>query len=378
MRLSHSKLGLILSCPMSYYLNYYQGIGLRDTKTAFAIGSAVHYGIEHSTSDLSEYFKENGGFKSRLDYGYDQLLSEAMVYGYLKHKERIFEDILTISDPLGRPIRKLTLEDEQHELYITGKLKSHLPGVKFHDFVGIVDLLLLTNEGFIIVDYKTSSNTPNWSDYLEQVYRYIFLLQTAFPEVPIVKIGIINVRKTKIRQSKGENQSQFYARLKLEYEINDENYVNFHAYSPETLDSKLLEAYIANMSRMADSAHLTDERKQWYINYGSAMGMYGKSTYYDIFYRTPDAFILYNITDHIYNTETKTFDKVRNCVPLDMQVIELDNKILNKYELFRTAITNVGYDKEYTNNWLKKNYRTDDSLLELYWLTFEKEVCNGS
>ena len=142
MKLSHSKLSTILSCPMSYYLSYVMGISKKDTKPALAIGSAVHWGIEHNTEDLTDYWKDNGSFRSRDDYGRDQLLAEAMVHGYMKHKDEIFEQMLTDHETGD----KLQLIEETHELYVTGKLKSKIKGVEFHDFVGIVDLLLLTDK----------------------------------------------------------------------------------------------------------------------------------------------------------------------------------------------------------------------------------------
>ena len=216
MRLSHSKLSKIMSCPMSYRLSYELGIWTKVEKPALTIGSAVHYGIEHNTTDLSDYFKEKGTFKQGDSYTREQLLSEAMVHGYLKHKDFIFEQILTDPDT-GE---KLTLEDETHELYVTGKLESFLENQDYHDFVGIIDLLLLTNKGFVICDYKTSTYEPDWDGFLDQIYRYIFMLQSEFPDIPIVKVGIINIKKSAIRQKKLENESQFLNRLMWEYEQN--------------------------------------------------------------------------------------------------------------------------------------------------------------
>ena len=58
MKLSHTKLQTILECPMTYFLNYKEGIKLKEEKSALAIGSAVHWGIEHNTDDLEEYYNE--------------------------------------------------------------------------------------------------------------------------------------------------------------------------------------------------------------------------------------------------------------------------------------------------------------------------------
>ena len=332
MKLSHSKLACILNCPMTYYLSYVCGISKKIEKPALAIGSAVHWGIEHNTEDLTDYFAKNGTCRSRDSYGRDQLLAEAMVHGYLKHKDEIFEKLLTYND------EKLELVDESHELYVTGKLNSSLKTIDHHDFVGIIDLLLLTNKGFVLIDYKTSSFEPDWNNYLDQIYRYIFMLKSEFPDIPVVKIGIVNIRKTGIRQKKNENNEEFFRRMKFEYDINDENYVNYHEYNPDDLNKDLIENYIQNLTVMADTAQTIVDNNLYYINYSAAIGQYGRSDYYDIFYKTPDAHVLYKISDHIYDEESNNIVESRDCVPIDMLMIEDCGfgKIVNKYERFKS------------------------------------------
>lgn len=362
MKLSHSKLSTILSCPMTYYLSYEQGISKKVTKPALAIGSAVHWGIEHNTEDLTEYF---GSAES--EYTRDQLLSEAMCHGYFKHKDNIFKEIL--KDPITG--ENLELKDEKHELYVTGNLASN----KFsenHAFVGIIDLLLLTNKGFVLIDYKTSSYEPQWEGYVEQLYKYIFLLQSEFPDIPIVKIGVVNIKKTGIRQKKAENYSQFLNRMKFEYELNDENYVSYHEYPMSVIDKNLVKDYISNLSKMADTAQTIVDNRLFFINYYAANGQYGKSDYWDIFYKTPDAYMLYKISDHVWNEEEQKYDDSRDCVPIDMQVIEHDN-ILNKYHIFKELADNTTNLTEAFIDSLSDKYIIDIDLLMRYVETYIHE-----
>lgn len=375
MKLSHSKLSCILANPMEYFLSYKMGIFPKVKKAALSIGSAVHWGIEHNTEDLSEYYKEEGTFKQGDNYTDDQLLAEAMVHGYFKNKDKIFDEILTDS----KTGEKLQLIEETHEIYLTGKLKSLSQNVP-HDFVGIIDLLLLTDKGFIIIDYKTSSREPDWDSYIEQIYRYIFLLETCFPEIPIVKLGIVNLRKTGIRKKVRENNDSFRARLRQEYELNDEAYVTAHMYEPEKLNRDLLDEYILNLSRMADAAAMIELNNMWFINYGAANGPY-RSDFWDIYYKTPSCFVLYNIMDTIYDKEAKKMLQYRDCRPLDMMVIDKKN-VLNKYEQFKAqsvAFYSVRDDinKEELFEHLKKNYIVDDELLEEYWDTLVHEIEEG-
>lgn len=369
MKLSHSKLSTILSCPMTYYLGYVQGIKKKVEKTALAIGSAVHWGIEHDTEDLTEYFNDNGSFRQENNLSKEQLLAEAMVHGYRKHKDELFMNLL--SDPVTG--EQLELVDELHETYLTGKLKSFREKELTHDFVGIIDLLLLTNKGFILVDYKTSTYIPDWDNYLDQLYRYIFELKSNFPDTPIVKIAIINIRKAGIRQKKNETEFEFLQRLKFEYDINDENYVNYHEFLPSALNQDHINNYIDNLAKMADTAHMIDKNKMWYINYGAADGQYGKSEYWDIFYHTPGAEALYNISDYIWSEDEQQFVKTRDCVEIDMKVIEHDN-VLNKYSIFKQELLDTSsQSKEEFFRELAENYFVDRNLLDIYWQTYIKE-----
>ena len=368
MKLSHSKLNCILNCPMEYYLRYVEGISAKDKATALTIGSAVHWGIEHNTEDLDEYAKLFGTFKQDVGYSKEQLLAESMVHGYMKHKDEIFDKILTYNG------KKLKLLSEEHEVFMTGYLKSY----KFdkpHEFIGIIDLLLKTDEGYVIIDYKTSSMIPNWDDYLEQLYRYIFLLKETHPETPLIKIGIINLRKSGIRQKRTETEIEFLNRLKLEYDINDEELINYHEFDPKNIDVHLLDNYIKNLSKMADAAQSIVDGGQFYINFGSAKNQYGKSEFYDIFFETPGAEVLYKIQDKIWNEDENKFNDVRDCVGLDMKVINNAN-ILNKFSKFKNEIKGAGskMTEEEFIKYLHKKYMCDDSLIDSYFDTMLHEL----
>lgn len=360
MKLSHSKLSLLLTNPMEYYLSYRMGITPKFEKPALSIGSATHWGIEHDTEDLTDYFGD------RDNYGRDQLLAEAMVHGYRFHKNQIFDELLTDTDG-----SKMQLIQETHELFINGKLKS-FKYPEPHIFVGIIDLLLLTDKGFIIVDYKTSSMIPDWDNYLDQLYRYIFLIESEFPGVPVKKIAIINLKKSRAKATRGENNTSFLNRLKKDYEINDDSSVNWHIFDPHDLDKKFIDLYIDNLSRMADTAQSIDINNMWFINWSST-NSYGGSVYKNIIYHVPDCYVLYNIKDEIYDEYSKEVKKIRDCKPIDMEVIDKSN-ILNKYSAFEANALSLfsvteNVDKDTLFTYLKKNFICDDDLLEKYWIT---------
>lgn len=372
MRLSHSKLCCILDCPMTYFLRYKQGISLKEKKRALTIGSDVHYGLEIASSDLHQHYIDEGTLSNGAGYSREQVLAEVMVQNFLDRKDEIFDKILT-DHTTGE---KLQLIEEVHELEITGKLKSYTEKEP-NDFLGIIDLFLLTNKGIIILDYKTSSFTPNWDEYLDQIYRYIFLAQSAFPDTPIIKIGIINLIKDKLDWKRGETENAFRRRLTNLY-AEDTDLINYHEFTPDNLDQLKIDRYITNLAHQADLANAIDRDNIFYINYGSAVGKYGKSDYYDIFYHTPYAYLLYNISDFIYDEDEKKELTSRDCVQIDMMVIDHDN-VLNKYEKFKlqalafySQSEQIDKDKLFSD--LKKRFITDDSLLERYWTTLLYEI----
>lgn len=366
MKLSHSKLNKIFECPMSYYLNYVQGISLKTEKSALAIGSAVHWGIEHNTEDLTDYYYNEGSFKQKNNYTVDQLLAESMVHGYLLHKNEIFADILKDTET-GE---QLEIIDEEHELELYGKLKSNK--YKEHNFMGIIDCLLLTEKGWIVIDYKTSSMTPDWSKYLEQLYRYIFLLQENFPEVPVYKLVIINIKKTAIKQKKNECEESYFKRLKDEYDLN-EDLISSHIYDPKEFDEKLIKLYINNLTLMADNAQLIVDNQMWFINFNNAISVYGKSEYYDIFYHTPNAYLLYKIKDITWDDDDG-WKTTRDCRAIDMLTIEHPN-VLNHYNDFVEKGPDLSlFDKQEVFDFFRKNYIVDEELLEIYWKTYQKQI----
>jgi len=370
---SHSSSSMLISNPAEFFLNYIEGIKPITESKALAIGSAVHHGIEVNDSNLDAYVKETGGFEAVGGYSTEQLLAECMVEAYLKKKDQLFDQILTMKDGT-----KAKLLEEMHEIKLDEKIGDNL-------FTGIIDLLLLVEwngkKYFIVVDYKTSSMEPSYEQYLDQVYRYIYLLKKEFPDVPVVKIGIINLRKTMIRPKKNENEESYRNRIRIEYD--NENLVNYFEYLQEDLDPIRLQAYFSNLERTVNFVQSVYDNKQWFINYAALTSKYGKSQYYDIFMHTPDAHQLFKIKDTIINEENwneEELTEYRPCLPIDMEVLEKTN-VMNHYkkykELYKKAESNPLFSKDEFTKEVKKDYLTDDSLLESYNKTIEFEKKKG-
>ena len=299
-----------------------------------------------------------------------------MVSAYLAKKDIIFNQILTDYDGMS----KLELQDEFHELDIL----AILPSYKFktpHEFHGIIDLLLLTNKGWIIIDYKTSSLAPDFDKYLDQVLRYCWMLKKNFPDIPVYKIGIINVRKIKLRQKEKENDENFVMRITREYTINDNDLVVYHQFDPSDFEENKMNLYIENLSRMADFAQTIEDNGLWFINYGNAVSVYGKSEFWDLFYKTQNCFYLYKIKDPMFNPEFNEITEYRDCNQLDMDCLTIPN-LMNHFTDFERFVfeelpENIEFIASEVYNELTKHYTIDPGLFETYWTELLRKIEAG-
>jgi len=367
---SHSSLNTIMNNPAEFCLSYLWGFKPKVEKTALSVGSAIHWGIEHATSDLSEYYNEKGSFKQWNNYTDEQLLAECIVDAYLRRKDKIYEEFLK-DDKTGN---KLQILDEQHELRLTSHIDSRI-FKEGHNFIGIIDLLLLTENGWILIDYKTGSQKVDYDEYKSQLFKYINLLEYNFPEVPIYKIGIIHLQKTGIRRKKNENDESYRQRIKMEYELNEDNLIEGHTYKREEFDNEQFKNYINSLSQQIDTAQIIEDNNLFFVNYSNIKGMYGPSQFADIFYKTKDNYMLYTIKDTIYSEDDGVLTEYRDCEPIDMLVLENSN-ILNKYNKFKYEVEKLkleGFNtKDKLFEQLKEKYMCSDKLLDEYYLTYSK------
>lgn len=381
MHLSHSGLQLLLTCPASYFLSKKQGISLKKEAKALQVGSAFHWGCEHNTEDLKGYLDEIDPFQNLYnDFTKEVALATGMVHGYLKKKESIYKQILKSYEG-----EDLTLVDEFHEL----DLLCDLPSLRFeknHEFHGIIDLLMLTDKGWIILDYKTSSMRPDFDKYLDQVLRYCWMVEQKFPEMPIYKVGIINVRKTGLKQRQGENEENYAMRIKREYDFDDCDLIEYHEFKPDDFEKSKMDLYIKNLSRMADFAQEIEDNNFWFINYGNAVSVYGKSEFWDLFYKTPDCKYLYKVYDPMFNTDLGEMSNYRDATDLDINCLEVQNP-LNHYETFKEAFNKLPMSQVPALvlaqaeacritclKYCKEHYTTDDELLNRYWNELLREL----
>lgn len=322
---SHSKLSTLLNCPMTYNISYNHKVFPKFEKPALSLGSAVHWGIEHNISNLDEYYKDK--FKSD-----EKIIAESIVDGYLRHKDELFKTILDEDELL----------DEEHELEICGTLHSDI--IKEHKFKGIIDLLLLTNKGFIVVDYKTSAIVPEWSTYLDQLYRYIYLLKCEFPEIPVYKIAIINLRKCKVKRKTGENDNSFRKRLDVIYQLNDEKHIDIHVFKNSEINLEGMNNYIQNLSKQCDAGLSIINSNSYYINY-KAIDDYGGSPFKELLLNNDGAYTLYNVRDKWINELTNEIDDYRDMLKIDVEKIIYNISTCNKYKDFENDM--LEFEKEY-------------------------------
>lgn len=366
MEFSHSKLNTIFTNPADYWGKYVQKISLKVGKTALEIGSMFHWGIEHNTADVTGYIEEQN-LTGEYDCRKEITMAEGMLRNFFKHQEDVKDKMLTKEDG-----SKYELLEEYHELRIEAPLKSKVHD-EMHTFVGVIDLLLLTNEGFIVVDYKTSSREPDWDKYLDQIRKYCFLLNSKFPEVPIIKIAVIGVKKSAIRLGKNESTDAFLTRLANEYDTKDD-FVSYNEFGKEYIISSQNDRFVNNLTSMADLAEYIINTKAFFVNFNTTIGEFGKCDLFDLYYQTQDAEALYKIEDPIYDEDMGELMKYRGCLPIDSYaLLNPDKNVLNHYIDFEkelnsrggTGVVDLESPEQFIED-LKKVYTTDKNLLTKY------------
>lgn len=370
---SHSRLNKIIENPKEYYLSYKQGISPKEEKTSLYVGSAVHDGLERNSSDLTEWFEEHSTFYEKGVLTTEQVMAETMVEAFLLRKQDFLNEV-AYNEETGEVAE---FQQEEHELTLTCTVDSK----KFdrpHKFLGIIDLLFLTDKGWILCDYKTSSKTPDWDIYKSQLFDYILLLKYNFPEVPLFRIAIINLQKTGIKQKAKESTEEYWQRIRDEY-ANNQDLIKWHIYNMDEFSQEDIKDYAENLTSMIDLAQTIEDEQMYFLNYSATTNMYGKSQFYDIFYHTPDAHFLYKIRDTIFDSETDTVMNSRDCLPIDMLTVEKGEKILNKYSQFKKEADAIfgeekPKDKKTLFDSIEEKYITDEALLEEYWINYEKNI----
>lgn len=372
MKFSHTKLTSCINNPMDYNLNYKIGMHIKEKPKYFSVGSAMHWGFENSTEDLTPWFQENGTMEQQVNYSPEQEQAEAMCHGYFHNLDKIMDEVLKDYDTGER----LQVIEEFHELELTSKVQSLNNPELEYEFMGIIDLLILTNKGFIIEDYKSSSEVPDFEKYLDQIYRYKYLLNYVFPDTPVYKIGIINIVKSKIRKLQNENDTQFRLRWKRQYEDYPNRLINVHQFESSKLDQKAFDEYILNFRREMDLAYAIDANNLYYINYDNAKAPY-KSEYYDIYFKESNAYLDYSIRDTILDPDNGVLAARRDCVPSDMEIINKNNVLYNYKQYEKERIDNINLDEEMFRILMLSKYVISEELLDLYQATFEFVMLNG-
>lgn len=372
MKFSHTKLTSCINNPMDYNLNYKIGMHIKEKPKYFSVGSAMHWGFENSTEDLTPWFQENGTMEQQVNYSPEQEQAEAMCHGYFHSLDKIMDEVLKDYDTGER----LQVIETFHELELTSKVQSLNDPELEYEFMGIIDLLILTNKGFIIEDYKSSSEVPDFEKYLDQIYRYKYLLNYVFPDTPVYKIGIINIVKSKIRKLQNENDAQFHLRWKRQYEDYPNRLINVHQFESSKLDQKAFDEYILNFRREMDLAYAIDANNLYYINYDNAKAPY-KSEYYDIYFKESNAYLDYSIRDTILDPDNGILATRRDCVPSDMEIISKTNVLYNYKQYEKERIDNINLDEEMFRILMLSKYVISEELLDLYQATFEFVMLNG-
>lgn len=357
---SHSKINTILSDPFLYFLTYKLHLKPAAPQNALQIGSAVHYGLEHNTVDLDPFFKEHGSFEQKHSYSEQQAIAESMVSVFQEQKGNIFSQVCQGAKVLN--IYK--------EYKIEVKMKN-----SEHSFLGIIDLLIETDKGWIVVDYKTSSKAPVFEQYLEQLYRYCFLLSRS-SDKPIFRLAIISLRKPALKRRATETPEAYKMRLITDYKVRASEYLTYDVINLDTPEftKDILERFYDNLEQLIIHCGTLANQPFFPINYSAAYNMYGKSTFYDLIYFNEDAALnSFYVNDFWYDKDSGEIVSQRPLTNLDLKlIVNPSMALLDKTILHFDTFSQLYYKHGGDLNYIYANYQCEPALIENYLTIIEK------
>jgi hypothetical protein len=204
--LTYSRIKSRKNCPMAEHIRYELGLAPKQKKGSFALGSAVHRGLETNSIEeamaiFSDTFPSTQEEQDKLEI--NKAIVQAMLGGYFQ-RFGVWPDDTRKESKFSIPIINPETGARSRSFELQGK----------------IDAITAIDGQNWIVEYKTASQIND--DYFnrieldEQVSTYMYAAQKFF-EIPIVGIIYRVLKKPSIRQKKTESLEQFCQRLAQDY-----------------------------------------------------------------------------------------------------------------------------------------------------------------
>ena len=255
-----SRLKAWQTCPMKEALRYRECLAPKGKKSALAIGSAIHKGIE--TWDIDEALK-----LLCVDFPRDQeeadaqeiaiVTVEALLNGYFQR----FEPFEEHKPEKPFELRMISDHGRSYKFYIAGK----------------IDDLVEIDGRHWIVEYKTASRLDgSYYDRLyvdSQITMYMYAMERLGYDVAGVIYRVI--RKPSLRRGKTESLEQFKGRLIQDIEDRPEFYFEERKLHRSRDDIKTFEKMIFKEASLAEKLY----KSGCAFQHSTACSMYGACEY---------------------------------------------------------------------------------------------------
>jgi len=217
---SPSRLALWLKCPLAFKLRYVDGIRTPPTQNLF-LGKRVHDGLEFyyrhrqagatiSVKEVAEHIDRHWG---------DAADEEQVLFKAATESEKL---LVKCQDLVACYLNRFADSDEHVlgvELAMTTALADPFTGeVIPMPMVGVVDLLIETDAGAVLVDFKTAARggEPIEQQYEIQLGCYAAMYRELFglPEAGLEIRTLVKTKQPRIEVHRFESRSaQHFARL---------------------------------------------------------------------------------------------------------------------------------------------------------------------
>jgi RecB family exonuclease len=206
--LTYSALNTFRNCPRKYKNRYLDNLRPRERVEALSFGSVIHTSIElwYRSQDTQSRLRDvlayiDDAFENRV-VDANQLsqwhLATAMMRGYAERYATEDFDIVEVEKEFVGEIRNPDTGRQSQTFRIAGK----------------VDGIVRCHDGLYLLEHKTASTVDAnyldklWTDTQIALYCY-YLRELGYPIVGVIYNVLL---KSRLKQSRGESQSEFEAR----------------------------------------------------------------------------------------------------------------------------------------------------------------------
>ncbi len=243
--LSHSRRSTFRRCRRLYYLQYVQGLQLKETPAPLRMGSIYSDGLETQDPEV-------------VQNEYAELVAEAMHDGNYFFAEQLLDELAVVRPMVETYLAKISLPDVEREVSFVGPSSDGFQDNGFFD--GIVE----RDSGILLIENKLKGRFARAEEESlktdEQLLGYILNACIKYDvTADQVEVRYEVAKKPGLRCGKTETRESFRTRVSNDIRNNPDKYHVVIGGDGLGRTQSQLDQWMCEFERMVDDLHLEEE-----------------------------------------------------------------------------------------------------------------------